>query len=249
MTPLKAPSNHLLCRKELGLSPPISQHQLQSGLEAFFSQGLSGLSLDPYPNNNLRSPADSPKPFHNHYLHGQNSLPPERNYFPHEDLNHRLAARLGSGSFPKMGGSGYDGLGLSRSLDTGSLNLPNLDVGYPNGHGWKPCMYYARGFCKHGASCKFLHSPGSSPRMGGPDQYDHDGFSLEDGTPLEHLELELRSLLAGRPPVNLALLPQLYAERFGKVLRAKGYSAANGKAGLTLTLLLEKINGIYFLER
>lgn len=108
-------------------------------------------------------------------------------------------------------------------------------------------MYYARGFCKHGASCKFLHSPGSSPspRMGGLDQYDQDGFSLEDGTPLEHLELELRALLTGRPPVSMALLPQLYAERFGKVLRAKGY----GKAGLTLTLLLEKISGIIFLER
>ncbi|XP_016502201.1 zinc finger CCCH domain-containing protein 46 [Nicotiana tabacum] len=23
--------------------------------------------------------------------------------------------------------------------------------------GWKPCMYYARGFCKNGNSCKFLH--------------------------------------------------------------------------------------------
>ncbi|MCD7462290.1 hypothetical protein HAX54_048179 [Datura stramonium] len=26
-----------------------------------------------------------------------------------------------------------------------------------NGFGWRPCMYYARGFCKNGNSCKFLH--------------------------------------------------------------------------------------------
>ncbi|KAK9122520.1 hypothetical protein Sjap_012122 [Stephania japonica] len=32
------------------------------------------------------------------------------------------------------------------------------------GYGWKPCLYYARGFCKNGAACKFLHaSPDSSP--------------------------------------------------------------------------------------
>lgn len=38
------------------------------------------------------------------------------------------------------------------------------DVGYLSnmeemgGFGWRPCMYFARGFCKNGAACKFLHS-------------------------------------------------------------------------------------------
>ncbi|KAL8154317.1 hypothetical protein V2J09_012077 [Rumex salicifolius] len=28
--------------------------------------------------------------------------------------------------------------------------------------GWKPCLYYARGFCKNGASCRFLHGDSDS---------------------------------------------------------------------------------------
>ncbi|KAL6902013.1 hypothetical protein ACP4OV_004889 [Aristida adscensionis] len=27
-----------------------------------------------------------------------------------------------------------------------------------DGLGWKPCLYYARGFCKNGSSCRFVHS-------------------------------------------------------------------------------------------
>ncbi|KAI7755009.1 hypothetical protein M8C21_021583, partial [Ambrosia artemisiifolia] len=27
-------------------------------------------------------------------------------------------------------------------------------------NGWKPCLYYARGFCKNGASCRFTHGAG-----------------------------------------------------------------------------------------
>lgn len=26
-----------------------------------------------------------------------------------------------------------------------------------SGLGWKPCLYFARGFCKNGTSCRFLH--------------------------------------------------------------------------------------------
>lgn len=29
-----------------------------------------------------------------------------------------------------------------------------------SGLGWKPCTYFARGFCKNGSSCRFLHSDG-----------------------------------------------------------------------------------------
>ncbi|XP_050368096.1 zinc finger CCCH domain-containing protein 46-like isoform X2 [Argentina anserina] len=29
-----------------------------------------------------------------------------------------------------------------------------------SGLGWKPCSYFARGFCKNGGSCRFLHSDG-----------------------------------------------------------------------------------------
>ncbi|EPS64223.1 hypothetical protein M569_10558, partial [Genlisea aurea] len=44
--------------------------------------------------------------------------------------------------------------------------LANLDDGAANagggggggGFGWRPCMYFARGHCKNGSSCKFLHT-------------------------------------------------------------------------------------------
>ncbi|CAL4930798.1 unnamed protein product [Urochloa decumbens] len=29
--------------------------------------------------------------------------------------------------------------------------------GGADGFGWKPCLYYARGFCKNGSSCRFVH--------------------------------------------------------------------------------------------
>ncbi|CAN6312917.1 unnamed protein product [Urochloa humidicola] len=29
--------------------------------------------------------------------------------------------------------------------------------GAGDGFGWKPCLYYARGFCKNGSSCRFVH--------------------------------------------------------------------------------------------
>ncbi|XP_057790191.1 zinc finger CCCH domain-containing protein 53-like [Salvia miltiorrhiza] len=43
--------------------------------------------------------------------------------------------------------------------------LANLeDGGGGNGNGflWRPCMYFARGFCKNGGSCKFLHADNAS---------------------------------------------------------------------------------------
>ncbi|DAD49805.1 TPA_asm: hypothetical protein HUJ06_000189 [Nelumbo nucifera] len=31
------------------------------------------------------------------------------------------------------------------------------------GFGWKPCLYFARGYCKNGTSCRFLHGLPDSP--------------------------------------------------------------------------------------
>ncbi|KAF9610523.1 hypothetical protein IFM89_022803 [Coptis chinensis] len=33
--------------------------------------------------------------------------------------------------------------------------------------GWKPCLYYARGYCKNGTSCRFLHDSTDSTAFGG----------------------------------------------------------------------------------
>ncbi|KAL2239952.1 UNVERIFIED_CONTAM: Zinc finger CCCH domain-containing protein 55 [Sesamum indicum] len=51
--------------------------------------------------------------------------------------------------------------------------LSNLEEvgGGGSGFGWRPCMYFARGFCKNGSSCKFLHSDiggGEAIEVGSP---------------------------------------------------------------------------------
>ncbi|XP_075522087.1 zinc finger CCCH domain-containing protein 53-like isoform X2 [Primulina tabacum] len=52
--------------------------------------------------------------------------------------------------------------------------LANLEEGGGgNGYGWRPCMYFARGFCKNGSTCKFLHSDiggGDAIEVGSPGQ-------------------------------------------------------------------------------
>ncbi|CAN4119855.1 unnamed protein product [Withania somnifera] len=44
-----------------------------------------------------------------------------------------------------------------RSCSVNDIFLGGSDEN-SGGFGWRPCMYYARGFCKNGNSCKFLHS-------------------------------------------------------------------------------------------
>ncbi|XP_073303156.1 zinc finger CCCH domain-containing protein 53-like isoform X2 [Primulina huaijiensis] len=52
--------------------------------------------------------------------------------------------------------------------------LANLEEGGGgSGFGWRPCMYFARGFCKNGTTCKFLHSDigsGEAIEVGSPGQ-------------------------------------------------------------------------------
>ncbi|KAK4795100.1 hypothetical protein SAY86_013094 [Trapa natans] len=38
-----------------------------------------------------------------------------------------------------------------------SMNMPLGSEDPCSGIGWKPCLYYARGFCKNGSNCRFLH--------------------------------------------------------------------------------------------
>ncbi|XP_024516640.1 zinc finger CCCH domain-containing protein 18 [Selaginella moellendorffii] len=134
----------------------------------------------------------------------------------------------------------------------------------------KPCVYYSRGFCKHGSSCRFSHDHIVDPSSpGGPDppvdgqgpQHDHpppeqqqqqqqqqtgDGSSPSPSS-LERLDRELQELLSSRTsPVSIAALPQLYYERFGRPLQAEGYlteSQRHGKSGYNLTRLLSKLKG------
>uniref|UniRef100_A0A0D9VTK9 C3H1-type domain-containing protein n=1 Tax=Leersia perrieri TaxID=77586 RepID=A0A0D9VTK9_9ORYZ len=58
------------------------------------------------------------------------------------------------GMFPYGLGWANGGPGHRRSA---SVNELCLGGGGGDGFGWKPCLYYARGFCKNGSSCRFVH--------------------------------------------------------------------------------------------
>ncbi|GAB4827789.1 hypothetical protein Ancab_034675 [Ancistrocladus abbreviatus] len=52
------------------------------------------------------------------------------------------------------GGSGGGGAGVHRR----SFSVSDICFDDPaSGLGWKPCLYFARGYCKNGASCRFVH--------------------------------------------------------------------------------------------
>ncbi|GLT51035.1 hypothetical protein SLA2020_244820 [Shorea laevis] len=66
------------------------------------------------------------------------------------------------------------GLGDS-PLHRRSFSVPGMCFGSEDvnsGLGWKPCLYFARGFCKNGTSCRFLHGDcadgGASAVVGSP---------------------------------------------------------------------------------
>ncbi|MCO5608520.1 hypothetical protein L7F22_062731 [Adiantum nelumboides] len=126
---------------------------------------------------------------------------------------------------------------------------------------WKPCLYYSRGYCKHGSNCRFLHAhhslrsdPGSPSSVSSNGQMDYRIDDIVVPGSLERLEMELEELLRGRrAPVSIASLPQLYYEKFGRTLQAEGYlteSQRHGKAGFSLTKLLARLkNTVTLIDR
>ncbi|MCO5547458.1 hypothetical protein L7F22_000908 [Adiantum nelumboides] len=126
---------------------------------------------------------------------------------------------------------------------------------------WKPCLYYSRGYCKHGSNCRFLHAhhslrsdPGSPSSVSSNGQRDYRIDDIVVPGSLERLEMELEELLRGRrAPVSIASLPQLYYEKFGRTLQAEGYlteSQRHGKAGFSLTKLLARLkNTVTLIDR
>ncbi|CAI0450196.1 unnamed protein product [Linum tenue] len=54
---------------------------------------------------------------------------------------------------PDSAGGGLDD-GISSHFHRRSYSVPGVCFG---GFGWKPCLYFAKGFCKNGGTCKFLH--------------------------------------------------------------------------------------------
>lgn len=157
----------------------------------------------------------------------------------------------------KLSSESYQSRFNPRRFSTSDLPMSPDSFG-SSGAAWKPCLYFARGFCKHGSNCKFLHTHMRSDAgfLLSPNNGQHDSGS-DDGIlagTLERLELELQELLRGRKaPISIASLPQLYYERFGKTLQADGYlteSQRHGKAGYSLTKLLARLkNSVTLIDR
>ncbi|XP_024388657.1 zinc finger CCCH domain-containing protein 18 isoform X2 [Physcomitrium patens] len=150
---------------------------------------------------------------------------------------------------------------ILHSRSSSSRASPIVDSSSPPDLGptlaWKPCLYFARGYCKHGSSCRFLHGPMRESSGSPASSNGHRELRVDDGMApgsLERLEIELQELLRGRrAPVSIASLPQLYYERFGKTLQAEGYlteSQRHGKAGYSLTKLLARLkNTVTLIDR
>ncbi|XP_066398319.1 zinc finger CCCH domain-containing protein 53-like [Miscanthus floridulus] len=54
----------------------------------------------------------------------------------------------------------YGGLGWANGGGPGhrrSSSVSELCLGGADGLGWKPCLFYARGYCKNGSACRFVH--------------------------------------------------------------------------------------------
>ncbi|KAF0907560.1 hypothetical protein E2562_018371 [Oryza meyeriana var. granulata] len=68
------------------------------------------------------------------------------------------------GLFPYNLGWANGGPGHRRSASVSELCLGGAD-----GLGWKPCLYYARGYCKNGSACRFVHGglPDDAAALGG----------------------------------------------------------------------------------
>ncbi|KAA0034058.1 zinc finger CCCH domain-containing protein 53 isoform X2 [Cucumis melo var. makuwa] len=94
-------------------------------------------------------------------------------FFPPADLSSSPTG----GGFGSYGGDATWGGGpvhrRSCSVNDACLGTEDLNCGL----GWKPCLYYARGFCKNGTSCRFLHgglgdSDASAAAVGSPSKMD-----------------------------------------------------------------------------
>ncbi|XP_078160315.1 zinc finger CCCH domain-containing protein 53-like isoform X1 [Carex rostrata] len=51
----------------------------------------------------------------------------------------------------------YAGMGTGHHRRSCSVSDICFSGGAGDGLGWKPCLYYARGYCKNGTSCRFVH--------------------------------------------------------------------------------------------
>lgn len=191
--------------------------------------------------------------FFNDSLNPHTMFPAIDYLFPDQMVGYVNSNKLGIDHLNSITTVNSDNLSL-----TPSTIAPDVTESSP-APSWKPCMYFARGYCKHGSNCRFLHG---YPRQdntlplslsGSPTGSRNSDEAFQGGS-LERLEVELQELLRGkRAPVSIASLPQLYYEKYGKTLQAEGYlteSQRHGKAGYSLTKLLARLkNTVTLIDR
>ncbi|KAF1897004.1 hypothetical protein Lal_00034706 [Lupinus albus] len=98
---------------------------------------------------------------------------------------------------------GWGGSLHRRSCSVNDACLVSED---PNsGFGWKPCLYFARGYCKNGTTCRFLHG-------GGGTVGDADAAMVGSPSRIEMMDELLRSKTAQQQ--RLAAASQLMASSF-----------------------------------
>ncbi|MED6193414.1 hypothetical protein PIB30_019147 [Stylosanthes scabra] len=162
-----------------------------------------------------------PSPFWDHH-----SPPTWNDYYNADSLPCKLSAKTGGG----VGGGG------------GGRRFSNE---FPV----KTCHYFNKGYCKHGASCRYYHGQTVHEMYG---SYDYSssssgaqGDQVISAGSLANLESEIVELLKSRKgsPISIASLPMAYYEKYNKVLQAEGYlteSQRHGKSGYSLTKLLAR---------
>ncbi|KAI4306191.1 hypothetical protein L6164_029487 [Bauhinia variegata] len=118
----------------------------------------------------------------------------------------------------------------------------------------KTCLFFNKGFCKHGSSCRYYHGQAeSSSQAYGNDPFNDDPI-ISAGS-LAQLETEIVELLKPRrgTPLSIASLPMIYHDTYNKVLQAEGYLTErqrHGKSGYSLTKLLARLkNSVRLIDR
>ncbi|KAL6557658.1 hypothetical protein OROMI_018008 [Orobanche minor] len=84
--------------------------------------------------------------------------------------HHDLAMRPTGGNDPLLfpastAWGGASGLHHRRSYSVSDVCLGSEDMS-GGGFWWKPCLFYARGYCKNGTSCRFLHGEEAAADFG-----------------------------------------------------------------------------------
>ncbi|OVA06892.1 RNA recognition motif domain [Macleaya cordata] len=146
--------------------------------------------------------------------------------FPSYAANWGAAAAMNNGNHHRRSSSVTDMINL------GGLSSDPLGTGL----GWKPCLYYARGYCKNGTTCRFLHDSTADPNgttmvVGSPNKLD----AME-----QCQELLLRSSKTHQQQQQQQQLRLSTASQLMASAAAFPYTASSAAAGKCMNFLLQQ---------